>query len=161
MGNSASADIFFGIVIYDPEDEQFIVPWLTEDDDIDDASFEDWASSVHGGITRPEGDHPAYGDTSEAANDFREKFKSMCAAKREFMGTIPLEEDHVGYMDGHSRRILKLKGWGKNADYAPEAINPESLVVTSEHREVFAEALEKLGLVGLPEPQIHLVASYG
>jgi len=156
MGMNASADIFFGIVLFDPDEGESKAPWIDEDGE---GEFEDYVIDGYSDIKSPEEQYPE--EESETSEAIKAKYHAFWNAKREWMDQLVIEEDHVGYSDGYSKVILKLKNWGKRAEYDCEEIQPSELVVTDNQRATFMQALKDLDLSDLPEPAIHLVASYG
>jgi hypothetical protein len=152
MSSSASADLFFGIILHDENNDDLpvTVPWIDKDGEGD---FEAYAADHVFGLNRPDAPYSA---------ETKSLFQEYWATRRELLKDLPVEEDHVGYMDGGSVRVLKLKDWGAWVpDYGCEDVGPARLVVTGEQRHKFALAVESLGIRNAPEPTIMLAASYG
>lgn len=167
MGMHASADLFFGVLLYDPEgDENPDLPFFdpeSEDEDEDSGvseSFENWAAEKFGGITRPDFTYPARTDVTPEAESIKQAFTAYWNAKHEFLKSLPVEVDSVGHHE-FSRYYLKLREWGARVGgYDCDPVEPDKLAITNDHRMIFANAMAYLGLE-LPDPQIHLAASYG
>lgn len=159
MGNHASAQLFYGVIAYDPNSDSPPPPWQDEyGEEIED--FDDWYIRNFTELQNPLGKYLEGEslDTLKALKDaqvFRE-------AKREALAALPIVHDFVGYVDGDAVEILRLRDWGKSAlDYDIELLTNRSVTVTEYHRETFCNALEQLGLSWLGTPNILLAATYG
>lgn len=161
MGNSATAQLFFGVITSDPEGsnpEVSLVPWISEE--TEDKDFSTWLAE-QAGDAPPDQGYPDRGDTSEEAVAIRQAYSDYWARCRNRERECPLEEFHFGYMDGYAYSALRLRSWGCRSGYNAVALNPMSLVATNEQLQEFKDAAHALGLTELPEPQVYLTASYG
>lgn len=149
MGFSASADIFYGVMVYDLnsyDDDRVLPPWKSEDydeetgDEIESEydDFDDWYIKTF--------------------TDLRDD--SDYELKLDELQKLVITSDFYGYLEDNGTEFLKLKGWGYTAyGYGIEEI--QFVPPTEEQKQQFKDEIERLGLSHFGEPAIHLAASYG
>ncbi|MFD3426083.1 hypothetical protein [Nocardia fluminea] len=181
MGQSPSADLYFGYDLGGPEDDDptAMPEWMDNGDD-----WEDVLARRLGWVEAPFPDDYPQGrshvyrfgtDEYKAAREADDKrvteykatspkylaYEASRAEKDRLLATVPVELDTYGYLDGDSPYAMRVVTSVQRAyDYGSIRLNP--LVEAEEWRDHLARFIELLGFdLGDKQPGWHLNCSYG